>query len=193
MSAGAEGGENVQPYRVLDRSTARLTVREHEQDARQPVADSDWELARAEMQDGKLVLIPSDIDLHVRGGFKPGWIYEFIYETEGSRVMNLGFLGIRNLLSMSAPRAGRFRRQPEPPFWIRGQNLWDGASLSGRVIREYVYEGWNRTAEGRVVFDAMHAHTGSGRRSRIGGLHRWAATRASTRSILAGGVLSVHL
>src|SRR4051812_7872181 len=30
-SAGAEGGENVQPYPVLDRATATLTIREHEQ------------------------------------------------------------------------------------------------------------------------------------------------------------------
>src|SRR5262245_14403318 len=35
--------------------------------------------------------------------------------------------------------------------------------MSGRVIREYVYEGWNADADGRRVFDAMHAHTGSGR------------------------------
>jgi hypothetical protein len=36
-----------------------------------------------------------------------------------------------------------------------------GASLSGRVIREYVYEGWNIDAAGRRVFDAVHTHTGS--------------------------------
>jgi hypothetical protein len=26
------------------------------------------------------------MDLYVKGGFKPGWIYELIYDTEGSRV-----------------------------------------------------------------------------------------------------------
>jgi hypothetical protein len=35
--------------------------------------------------------------------------------------------------------------------------------LSGRVIREYVYEGWNVDAAGRRVCDAVHTHTGSGR------------------------------
>ena len=45
---------------------------------------------------------------------------------------------------------------------------WDkaygyGASLAGRVVREYVYEGWNRDAEGRKVFDAVLTHTGVGR------------------------------
>jgi hypothetical protein len=39
----------------------------------------------------------------------------------------------------------------------------DGASLAGRVVREFVYEGWNRDAEGRRVFDAVQTHTGIGR------------------------------
>ena len=99
VSAGAEGGVNVQPYPVLDRATATLTMREHEADPRVALPDSDWELAKAELKDGHVALTPSDEHLHVRGGFKPGWIYEFIYETEGSRVMNLGFLGIRDLVS----------------------------------------------------------------------------------------------
>ena len=38
-----------------------------------------------------------------------------------------------------------------------------GASLAGRVVREFVYEGWNRDAEGRRVFDAVQTHTGIGR------------------------------
>jgi hypothetical protein len=146
VSAGAEGGENVQPYPVLDRSQATLTAREHESDARAPVPPDEWELTTNE--------------LHIKAGFKPGWIYELIYETEGSRVMGLGFLGIRDLLSMLRyesdgmlnPLAGHVDK-------IYGT----GTSMSGRVIREYVYEGWNQDAEGRRVFDAMHAHTGSGR------------------------------
>ena len=146
VSAGAEGGENVQPYPVLDASSATLTVREHETDPRVPVPPSEWQLAREE--------------LCIKAGFKPGWIYELIYETEGSRVMGLGFLGIRDLLSMlrhetdsrANPLAGHVDK-------IYGT----GVSMSGRVIREYVYEGWNSDAEGRRVFDGMHAHTGSGR------------------------------
>ena len=38
-----------------------------------------------------------------------------------------------------------------------------GASLAGRVVREFVYEGWNRDLEGRRVFDAVQTHTGIGR------------------------------
>jgi hypothetical protein len=77
---------------VLDRATATLTMREHETDPRVPIPASDWDLARAETKDGRVVLTPSNVDLRVKCGFKTGWIYEFIYDTEGSRVMNLGFL-----------------------------------------------------------------------------------------------------
>ena len=45
-SAGAEGGVNVQPYPVLDRATATLTMRSARRDARIPIPDSEWELAQ---------------------------------------------------------------------------------------------------------------------------------------------------
>jgi hypothetical protein len=163
VSAGAEGGQNVQPYPVLDRSTATLTVREHEADPRQPLPADQWELARAELRDGRLVLVPSDVDLYVKGGFKPGWIYEFIYETEGSRVMGLGFLGVRDLLSLLRHETHDSAGTPNPLAGHVDKVYGTGASLSGRVIREYVYEGWNQDAAGRRVFDAVHTHTGSGR------------------------------
>jgi hypothetical protein len=163
VSAGAEGGQNVQPNPVLDRSTATLTMREHEQDQRVPVPDSEWELARAEQKNGEVILTPSNIDLYIKGGFRPGWIYELIYETEGSKVMGLGFLGIRDLLSMLRHDSHDAAGRPNPLAGHVDKIYGTGVSLSGRVIREYVYEGRNEDAAGRKVFDAMHTHTGSGR------------------------------
>jgi hypothetical protein len=163
VSAGAERGPDVQPYPVITRETATLTMRQNETDPRVPVAESDWDLAKAKVVEGKVELTPSDIDLYIKGGFKPGWIYEFIYDTEGSRVMNLGFLGIRDLLSMirneDQDDAGNLNPLAGHVDMVYGT----GGSLSGRVIREYVYEGWNEDVEGRKVFDAVHTHTGSGR------------------------------
>jgi hypothetical protein len=109
------------------------------------------------------VLTPPRLDLYIKGGFKPGWIYEFIYETEGSRVMNLGFLGIRDLLSLLRYDTHDATGNPNPLAGHVEKVYSTGASLSGRVIREYVYEGWNVDAAGRRVFDAVHTHTGSGR------------------------------
>ena len=163
VSAGAERGPDVQPYPVLNRETATLTMRQNETDPRVPVPEADWDLASAEVVDGNVVVTPSDIDLYIKGGFKPGWIYEFIYDTEGSRVMNLGFLGIRDLLSMLRNKAQDDAGNPNPLAGHVDKVYGTGSSLSGRVIREYVYEGWNEDVEGRKVFDAVHTHTGSGR------------------------------
>jgi len=41
VSAGAERGPDVQPYPVLDRATATLTMRQNETDPRVPIGDSD--------------------------------------------------------------------------------------------------------------------------------------------------------
>lgn len=163
VSAGAEGGVNVQPYPVLDRASATLTMREKEQDERLPVADANWELALAERRNGEVVVAPSNEHLYVKGGFRPGWIYELIYETEGSRVMGLGFAGVRDLLSMLRHDEQDAAGTPNPLAGQVEKVYGTGASLSGRVIREFVYQGWNEDADGRQVFDAVHTHTGSGR------------------------------
>jgi hypothetical protein len=158
LSAGAERGEDVQPYPVAEQSTARLTVREHERDARVSLERTEWEFARAETRDGQLVVTSSDLDLYIHGGFKPGWIYELIYETEGSRLIGLGFLGVRDLMSFF-----KYGAEGNPLAGHVEKMYATGVSLSGRVVREYVYEGWNQDAEGRRLFDGVHTHTGSGR------------------------------
>src|SRR5712692_189309 len=99
LSMPVSGNSNIQCYPVLNRATATMTMREKEADPRVSVPDHEWELARAEVKDGRMELTPSNIDLCIKEGFKPGWIYELIYDTEGSRVMGLGFAGVRDLVS----------------------------------------------------------------------------------------------
>ena len=125
--------------------------------------DGEWELAKAKETDGKMELSPSNTDLYVEGGFKPGWIYELIYDTEGSRVMGLGFLGLRDLVSFLRYGRADATGVPNPLAGFVDKAYGYGASLAGRVVREYIYEGWNRDAEGRKVFDAVLTHTGVGR------------------------------
>ncbi|HEX6512288.1 MAG TPA: alpha/beta hydrolase domain-containing protein, partial [Chloroflexota bacterium] len=163
VSEGAERGEDVQPYPVLDRATATLTVREYEPDPRVQVPDAEWELAEARLENGEVKLTPSPNHLYVKGGFKPGWIYELIYETEGSRVMGLGFLGVRDLVSLLRFGSVDSNGASNPLAGHIDKAYATGTSLCGRVVRQYVYEGWNEDAEGRQLFDAVHTHTGSGR------------------------------
>jgi hypothetical protein len=163
LSMPVSGAANIQCYPVLDRAKATLTLREKEADARVAVPASDWELAKAKEVDGKIELTPSNTDLYIKGGFKAGWIYELIYDTEGSRVMGLGFLGLRDLVSFLRHGSKDFAGASNPLAGAIDKVYGYGASLAGRVVREFVYEGWNRDAEGRRVFDAVQTHTGIGR------------------------------
>ena len=163
LSMPVSGAANIQCYPVLDRANATLTVREKEADPRLLMPGSEWELAKAKDTDGKVELAPSNTDLYVKGGFKPGWIYELIYDTEGSRVMGLGFLGLRDLVSFLRNGKADANGVLNPLAGFVDKAYGYGASLAGRVVREYVYEGWNRDAEGRKIFDAVLTHTGVGR------------------------------
>ncbi len=163
LSLPVSGGANVECYPVRDRAGATLTRREHEQDPRLPVAASEWELARAAQTNGSVELTPSAVDLYVKGGFQPGWIYELIYDTEGSRVMNLGFAGVRDLLAFLHHDAVDADGQPNPLAGAFDKVYGYGQSLSGRAVREFIYEGWNEDEAGRPVFDAVQTHTASGR------------------------------
>ena len=77
--------------------------------------------------------------------------------------MGLGFLGIRDLLSMIRFETHDSAGNPNPLAGHVEKLYGTGQSMSGRVVREYVYEGWNEDAEGRKLFDGVHTHTGSGR------------------------------
>jgi hypothetical protein len=163
LSMPVSGAANIQCYSVLNRDSATLTMREKEADPRVAVPASDWELAKTKETDGNVQITPSNTDLYVKGGFKPGWIYELIYETEGSRVMGLGFLGLRDLVSFLRHDRADASGLANPLAGFIDKAYGYGASLAGRVVREFIYEGWNRDAEGRKVFDAVQTHTGIGR------------------------------
>ena len=159
------GAPSIRSYPVLDLDTAHatMTLREHERDPRVPLAPDAWAFAEAEMVDGALQVRPSPTACHVHGGFKPGWIYELVYETEGSRVMGLGLVSIRDLMSMLLHDAVDAAGEPNPVAGHERAYMY-GASLSARVIRQFIYDGYNADPEGRKVFAAAYPHvSGAGR------------------------------
>ena len=81
------GAPSIRSYPALnlDTSHATMTLREHERDPRVPVPPDAWAFAEAERVDGTEQVRPSATACYMKGGFKPGWIYELVYETAGSR------------------------------------------------------------------------------------------------------------
>jgi hypothetical protein len=164
--------DRVKSYEAatLDKSLARLTVREKSYESRVPIAPSDWEFASWEKDPttGKQRLHRSRKDLYLRTGFKPGHIYEFIYPAKNPLVLGLGFAIVRDFVSFlryqTKDRVGR----PNP--LVLGQTArlsyaygW-GRSQSGRFLRDFVYHGFNEDEFHRKVFDAIAPHVAGGGR-----------------------------
>ncbi len=159
------GAPSIRSYPALDLDTshATMTLREHERDFRVPLPADAWAFAEAEVVGGTLQVRPSPAACHVQGGFKPGWIYELVYDTAGSGVMGLGIVGIRDLMSALLHDAVDADGAPNPVAGLERAYMY-GQSLSARVIRQFVYDGYNADLEGRKVFAAVYPHvSGAGR------------------------------
>lgn len=132
-------------------SDATLTQRLYQNDPRIPVERQDFELTITESADSN----QPEISLNVEGGLQPGYIYELIYEARNPVLAGAGLTGIRDSVSLlryggaaSADLAGL--NLPE----IEHTVAW-GISQSGRLLRQFVYDGFNADLEGRQVFDGV--------------------------------------
>jgi len=167
LSMPLSGDASIRSYEASDFDTSRatLTMREHETDRRQPVASDAWAFAQAAPgADGGIQQRPSLGHCAVAGGFRPGWIYELVYETEGSRVMGLGIVSIRDLMAFLRDGSADAAGAPNPLSGYADRVYCYGQSLSARVIRQFVYDGYNADPSGRRVFDAVYPHVSGGGR-----------------------------
>jgi hypothetical protein len=118
---------------------------------------------------------PADMDA--------GAIYEFIYPAKDPKVMGIGFLALRDIVSFlrneeadahGAPNPLLDLRQarceivdssgacPENPETTVDVAILEGISQSGRMVRDFIWQGYNTDIEGRKVFDgAMPLIAGS--------------------------------
>jgi hypothetical protein len=153
------------PSVSLDTSKATLTRKRYANDARQSLPSSAWSFARLEAglgldgQGKQSALIPSDSHIHLPDGFDPGWIYELVYTARDPKVMGLGHVVVRDLISHfkfdNDTDSCADAASPLGP--IDRAYAW-GRSQTGRALRDFVYAGWNADAQGRKVFDGVFAH-----------------------------------
>jgi hypothetical protein len=143
-------------YPVASPEDARnvLTVRESRNALRTVIRRSDWEFAHT--VDGKLTA--SDRHIHLKGGFQPGKIYEYVYVVADPVMAGLGFAAVRDFASY----AKHDRSAVAPAARVYGE----GISQNGRFLRDYLYQGFNADEEGRIALDGVLAHVaGAGRGS----------------------------
>jgi Alpha/beta hydrolase domain len=131
-----------------------LTVRDSRDAKRTVIPASQWQFA--ETVNGKLT--PSDRHLHLKGGFQPGRIYEYVYVVADPVIAGLGFAAIRDF--------GAYAKRA-PDAIIRAARVYgEGISQNARFLRDFLYEGFNADEDGKGVLDGVLAHVaGAGRGS----------------------------
>jgi hypothetical protein len=117
-----------------------LTVRDSADGPRHIVARDQWEFTA----DGR--------GIRMAAGFQSKKIYEIVYKSQDPPIAGLGLAGIRDVIS-------RFKYGSAPELSIAAgaikHAIGFGASQSGRLLRTYIYDGFNEDESHRKVFDGL--------------------------------------
>jgi hypothetical protein len=141
---------------VNDTASARLTIRQRERDERQQPHGLSWRYL-----DERTIEVAHAPSLP----FDRGAIYEFVYNAKDPVVMGLGLAIIRDSVSFLRHAAVDEAGHPNPLHGHVRRTLGFGLSQSGRVLRDFLYEGFNADLQGRAVFDAVTPLIAGSRRS----------------------------
>jgi hypothetical protein len=131
-----------------------LTEREGRYAPRRVVPRTEWRFARenggAAVDDPRWIFRDR--------GFEAGKIYELTYRSADPRVAGAGLAAIRDAMSHA-------KHDPASPF-AATHAIAFGISQTGRLLRHFVYQGFNTDERGRKVFDGLLIHVaGAGRGS----------------------------
>ena len=109
----------------------------------------------------------TEIEIDRPAGFDGGAIYEFIYEAKDPIVLGIGFAAMRDAISFlryeAADRDGNSNPLAEHGLPTKAISL--GISQSGRMQRDFLYQGFNEDVAGRIVFDGMHPNIAGSRKT----------------------------
>jgi len=144
------------PASSLDASGGMISVRASQTARRQTPTDLTWTF-----------ISQTEVEVTRPAGFDGGAIYEFIYLAKDPIVMGLGFAAMRDAISHlryeDADRSGHPNPLAVPGLPRTAISL--GVSQSGRMLRDFLYQGFNEDVEGRVVFDGMHPNIAGSRKT----------------------------
>jgi hypothetical protein len=136
---------------------ATLSVRPRQDAERRVIARDQFSLNIENVTDSNQPLIT----LNLQGGMQAGLIYELMYDAQGPVLSGAGLAGIRDVVSalrhaataeLSAQVDTAITELSLPP--INATVAW-GYSQSGRLLRQFLYQGFNEDLDGRQVFDGV--------------------------------------
>jgi hypothetical protein len=147
-------GSPAYPIAGMDNAQASLSMRQYPWEKAVNLSRGGWQFARYE--EGKV--IPDPKSLYIKEGFKPGWLYDLVYEAKDPRVVGLGLAAIRDVVSFF-----RYEEKDQGDFANRlfGNIQFAfayGHSQSGRLLNHFVYQNFNGDEKKRIVFDGIIAN-----------------------------------
>ena len=136
------------PAANLDPALASLTARQNETDPRTAAPGIEWRfLDRNRIE----------VERHPACTLDRGAIFEFVYEAQDPVVMGLGYASVRDVIDYLKYASHDSSGAPNPLANAGGKRvtraLGFGLSQSGRVLRDFLYEGFNESLDARPVFD----------------------------------------
>jgi hypothetical protein len=117
-----------------------LTERTEREGERRKVARSRWRFSS-----DRTAILADD-------GFTPGRIYELVYVAHDPPLVGLGFAAFRDIIAYA-------QHEPGSPFPV-SRGIAIGSSQSGRFLRHFLYEGFNRDESGRQAYHGVIIHIG---------------------------------
>jgi hypothetical protein len=130
---------------LLNTTGTTLTVREREADPRKPLPASSWHF-----------IDERHVEITAEPGFDRGALYELIYPATNESVAGIGLAASRDFVSFlryaGQDSTGQANPARDPGISFKA-TLAFGISQTGRVINDFLYQGFNADLSGRVVFD----------------------------------------
>lgn len=163
LGFGYFNGDSHHSYETvsLDNTTAVLSKREHETDAKIRIPNAEW--AFSDCTDAAFPGKPNTTKISLKGGFEPKYLYELIYTAKDPLVLGLGFAAVRDVASYL-----RYQNADNPFLTAEGKNpvkaaLMQGVSQCGNFVRTFLQLGFNQDENGRIVFEGVNPHIGTRR------------------------------
>ena len=133
------------PYPALnpDDPKLTLTVRDWREAPRRTVPRDAWHI-----EDRTRIVMPA--------GFEPGKLYELVYSAQDPVVVGLGPTAVRDLISFLKYGGAETTLGDQSDHIKRAYGF--GISQSGRFLRTFLHDGFNRDERDRRVFDGVLCH-----------------------------------
>ena len=142
----------------MDNAHATLTARQYRWEEPVEIPREQWSFAR--LENGEPV--PDPGYLHIEPGFKPGWLYDLVYEGKEPRLTGLGLAAIRDVVSFFRYEKTDGSGSANPLAGVVDHTYAWGHSQSARLLYHFVYQDFNGDEKRRKVFDGVLSNCGGG-------------------------------